>query len=302
MRTDVLGRTNQAFPPVWLSLSAPQVAPQDGWAGPLVEAALATGAPLDITAQPALWGGMMRGTDATLSIILDAGIDRAYSAAHAGDLIQASFVQFLSAIGRESVDFFFLRIRSAREEFQTNGALEMLESLRQEGHLRFLGLAVAGSALAARSLWQFHDAFDVILFPQHPRSSAGPSLTPLAQERRVGVVGAQPLNWGYGVPVTALPPALDALGLDAPTAAAHLIARAAAEHPVMVGVKTPEEVSAAVAAGAAPPSPLPDWDARLAAAAAVYDQPDTWHPLLTSPDPALRRGAGLALAQLGAAP
>jgi aryl-alcohol dehydrogenase-like predicted oxidoreductase len=111
-------------------------------------------------------------------------LENAADAKNASDLMQAHLIETLSAVGREYLDFYFLRVRSPLEEFQVDGALEALEMARQEGHIRFIGLSSEGqSHLPALGLWQFHDAFDTVLL-----TPSQESLAKLAQERRVGVV------------------------------------------------------------------------------------------------------------------
>ena len=104
---------------------------------------------------------------------------------HAITLVQAHLIETLSAIGREKIDFYFLRVQRAAEEYQVSGVLEALEMARQEGHIGFVGLACDGPSLATLNLWQFHDAFDVVLIPD---AVSFETLAPLAAERRVGVV------------------------------------------------------------------------------------------------------------------
>jgi hypothetical protein len=175
------GRTNQVFPPVWLRLSVPSFATD---LEPLADAALESGAPIDVTTSPGLWGGYMRSTDAVLTCVSSTDFERSTDDRHANDLIQAHLIETLSCIGRDYFDFYFLRIRRAIEEYQISGALEALEVAKQEGHIRFLGLACDGPALATLSMWQFHDAFDVVLLPDDAYST----LAPMARERRVGVL------------------------------------------------------------------------------------------------------------------
>ena len=113
MADSVLGRTNRAFPPVWLSLSLPH---ESGEAAidALVRSARAANVPLDISGNPALWGGRMRGDDeAFLMQMSTSGYERATDDRHAGDLIQAHLIETLSSIGREWIDVYFLRVRRA---------------------------------------------------------------------------------------------------------------------------------------------------------------------------------------------
>lgn len=148
-----------------------------------VASAMAEKTVIDISANPALWGGQMRGTDALLMTRGGMEIERAPDEKAACDLIQAHLIETLSAIGREHIDFYFLQVRRALEEFQINGALQALENAKQEGHIRFLGLAAEGPGLAVQSVWQFRDAFEVLLL-----KSPDSGLEGLAIERRVGIV------------------------------------------------------------------------------------------------------------------
>ena len=294
----LLGRTNRAFPPVWLSLSMPH-AGGEGAIDALAQAARGAGVPIDVSGNPALWGGRLRGDDGLfLTAISTAGYERATDDRHAGDLMQAHLLETLSAIGRERIDVYFLRVRRAVDEFQIAGALEALEIARQDGHVRHLGLVCDGSSLATLGMWQFHDAFDLLLVPRsHHDDEAYRTLAPLARERRVGIVTSRPLNWGWGVPFTALPdPSLplrreggagegeretpDSLpqpplprAEEGTRMAQAAIGAFAREHPVMVGVRTPEEAAMALAA---PGVVIDDLDARLAPLRERFDAEATW--------------------------
>jgi hypothetical protein len=188
MNKNLLGRTNLEFPSKWLALAAPEGGFVDESPADFVRTARDSGLPIDFSSQPALWGGCMRGADEV--VLIQQGtyqIERATSEDHATDLMQAHLIETLSAVGRDCLDFYFLRIRRALEEYQINGALAALEAARNEGHLKFLGLHATGHPLAALGLWQFHDAFEAVLLPDD--QEAWTTLEPLAKQRRVGVVG-----------------------------------------------------------------------------------------------------------------
>jgi hypothetical protein len=153
----------------------------------LVEAALASQLPLDLSASPALWGGKMRGTEALLSCVGASDYERAHDAKHASDLIQAHLIESLSCIGREHWDFYFLRVRRPIGEAVLTGVFEALEGARQEGHIRFLGLYSDHDPNAALGLWQFHDAFEALMVRDEPSLQ---QLLPLARNRRVGVLSS----------------------------------------------------------------------------------------------------------------
>ena len=279
---DLLGRTNRAFPSVWLSLSIPD---RPDAHDDLVSAALATGAPIDVTSQPALWGGRMRGTEATLSCISNSHYEHATDEAHAADLLQAHLIETLSCIGREYFDFYFLRVRRAVEEYQLSGVLQAMEMARQEGHIRYLGICCDGPSLATLGVWQFHDAFDVLLVPRnHYDSEPYETLAPLARERRVGIVTSQPLNWGYGLPFLAT-----AEGVDVPALAQSVVGDLARSHPVMVPVRSSDEVRRAVEAPHLPPRE--DLGEVLQPYLEAFDSEEEWTNLLLSPRTDVRTAA-----------
>jgi len=182
----LLGRTNRAFPEVWLSLATPPL-PCDGWTERLVEAAAAADTVIDLTSGAALFGGSLRGRDDLTLMVQAPDIARlATSETHATDLLQAHLIEVLSAIGREFLDIYVLPVASAMEEFQANGALAALESARQDGHISYLALGATGHPLAALGFLQFHDAFDLIVLPDSEEARS--TLVPIAEQRRVGVV------------------------------------------------------------------------------------------------------------------
>lgn len=192
MPASLLGRTNQGFPPVWLSLSA---AP-GGNPAELAAAAAKSSTVIDVTSSPALWGGMLRGADCTFLYRGGEDIEVATDERHASDLLQAQLIQVLSCLGRPQIDFFCFKVRRGLEEFQINGALSALDEAKQDGLVKWIGLSCEGPALAALGAWQFHDAFDLLLVRRsHLDESDYSMLAPLAAERRVGIVTTKPWNW-----------------------------------------------------------------------------------------------------------
>jgi hypothetical protein len=186
MIKEVLGRTNATYPKLWAALGvSADTSPED-----LVTAVRTLKIPIDITSQPALWGGFLRGGADILSVKSSVHYERATSQDHATDLMQAHLIEVLSSVGREMIDFYFLRVRRVVEEYQINGALAALEFAKQEGHVKHIGIAAEGPVMAVQSVWQFHDAFEAILL-----KSEHESLSNLARERRVGVVRIQPLEF-----------------------------------------------------------------------------------------------------------
>jgi aryl-alcohol dehydrogenase-like predicted oxidoreductase len=148
----------------------------------LVRGALSANTVIDISSSPALWGGFMRGTDAIVMTVGASDLERAMDEAHAHDLVQAHLIETLCSIGRGHIDFYFLPLRTSLAESQLSGALIALEEARQEGHVRFTGIAVQHPS-AAMGILQFHDAFEAVLLEQ-PSSP----VRLLAQSRRMAIV------------------------------------------------------------------------------------------------------------------
>lgn len=179
----VFGRTNRSLPDTWLRLTAGQTADQTK---ELAQAAEATGTVLDISAGPAILGGFLRGTESPLMQLGGRDVESAADEAGAGNRVEAHLIETLSAVGRETLDFYFLTVRQAWEEVQIQGALAALEMARQEGLVLHVGLYAQGSPLSALGLWQFNDAFEALLVPNQPEFLD--TLGPLATQRRVGVI------------------------------------------------------------------------------------------------------------------
>jgi hypothetical protein len=147
----------------------------------LVEAAIRSGAPLYVSKQPGFWGSKLRGATCPLLVTSAFDIERAVDEKHALDLTQAHLIESMCCLGRETLDFYFLRVRAPLQEFQVSGALEALEDARQEGHVRHLGLW-SDDDDATLAVWQVHDAFDLVCL------DLGSSLDTMARNRRVGVL------------------------------------------------------------------------------------------------------------------
>lgn len=301
MPATVFGRTNVTVPPVWLSLAPPHV-PNEGWLDELVGSALEGNCPIDVSGQPGLWGGALRGKEACILTIGDGGISRATEEAHAMHLLQAHLIETLCAVGRETLDYYFLRIRGRLEEYQINGALTALELARQEGHLRYLGICCDGPAMATLAAWQFHDAFEALLIPRnHYDQDDYKALSPLAHERRVGVITSRPLEWGFGLPFTELPSQWRLRNLTQSfyglTIGQAAISDLAKNNPVLVSVRTPKEVRLALeAVGKTLPEGL---DAMLEPFRQAFEDDECWQAMLSAEEPWLKEAAQRRLKLLG---
>jgi hypothetical protein len=173
------GRTNRILPAVWFWLEIPT----DREAAEGMAAALG-GSPADVSASPGYWGPLLRGCDSPVVIRGRSDFERAASDEDAFGAVQADIIAALSALGRTEIDFFALPIRRALEERQIEGALRALEDARTDGLIRHPSLLASGPALAVRSVWQFHDAFEALFCDAGPEAE---SLAPLARSRRVGL-------------------------------------------------------------------------------------------------------------------
>jgi hypothetical protein len=177
-----LGRTNQDFPLRWLRPRFPRD-PAD--LAELSDAVREANVPVDVSGGPAYWGAALRGAEFPVLVRLGRHLDRATDANHATDLVQAEFIERLSSLGRMSVDIVGLYVERPMEEFQIDGALRALELARQEDHFRFLALIAHGPAITVQSVWQFHDAFELLVCPDDGEYAG---LVRMAESRRVGVV------------------------------------------------------------------------------------------------------------------
>jgi len=243
----VLGRTNKKFPSVWLKLLLPR---EPDKTDSLVSAAVEAKTVIDVTSQPALFGGFMRGSDATLAVSGGLSLERAVDEKMAMDFLQAELIQSLSAVGRMHFDFFFLQIRKPLEEFQIAGAMQSLELARQEGHIKFLGLDVVGPPLPSLGIWHFHDAFEVIKMPYNPCAKEPfEVLADLAKERRVGIITHRCLCWKNSIPFMQF---LTQSKVDSDSLAQSAISSNLDVGPVSVGVRDEREIGLAISALGSP--------------------------------------------------
>lgn len=180
----VFGRTNIPVPPVWLSLREPET-PAPAWAEALCEAAVSAKTIIDISQRPGLFGGLIAGKGSLVMAVGGGDCSRAPDASWAKNFVEAKLVSVLSCLRQDHLDFFFLDYTGPWEEFQINGALEAIESARQDGLIRFSGLAASGNDLATEAMWNFHDAFDAVLMRPESYESA---LYSLSLKFRAGVV------------------------------------------------------------------------------------------------------------------
>lgn len=175
-----LGRTNLEFPEVWLSLQG------DGLeAAELVQAALASGAPVEVSSSPALWGGLGAGKAEVVMATGGQGLEKLHDPSRAPDLIGARIIEVLSGLGRPTLDIFIWQYSGPLAESVVDEVFRALESARDEGLIRFLALEPVGPPLASLAMWQIRDGFELLIARDTPEHDP---LLGRAAGCRVGVV------------------------------------------------------------------------------------------------------------------
>ena len=114
----------------------------------------------------------------------------------------------LAELDTDYLDVFFLRTYNEgmrRAHFSPGGSLQALDRAREEGKIRFLGLA-GHSDLSALARGVETDLIDVVIFPLNiVRREGLQQLIPVCQEHDVGVVIMKRLDAGLAPAAVALP-------------------------------------------------------------------------------------------------
>jgi len=179
---ELFGRTNRAFPDPWLSLRLPDD-PAETQA--LTNEAAKSGLPLDVTHAASVWGAHLPAETGPLIAFLGSDYALARTRDDACDLLSAQIVQVLSCLLGRRFTFLFLPVNGPVQEFQFDGALQALETARQDGLTEFTGISCEGNPFDTLSVWQFRDAFEALCVHDH---EALHTLRPLAEQRRVGIL------------------------------------------------------------------------------------------------------------------
>ncbi len=291
------GRTNLELPKVWLSLQTPDEPTTPYWAEELIETALAAKVPMDMSGSPAFWGGLLRHREATTVSFGGLEVRRAPDAIHAAAAVYSHVIQTVSCYGRGYVDFYFIRVRGGLRPDQAEGAVKGLQEARDEGLVRFGGLAVEGPGSASLELFDQYDVFDAVVAPRNPVDhDAFDAFRPAAERRGVGLATSHPLNWGLGVPFTVLPNLWRKVSQDAfpgYTAAQAVIATYSDEHPVLVGVRSVREIDKAIEAGML--RPVERLDDIMRPVVELYLGEEEWIALQDDPRVWVRKAAARRL-------
>lgn len=209
----------------------------------MAELAVKWQAPVEISSSQVVWGHFLRGANVPFIGLVGREVSKTHDAPGASRVLQASLLALLSALGRDSLEFCFLPVKTALEEHQITGALDAMEEAREEGLIKFFGLQVLGSPWAAQSVWQFHDAFEAVMIPQTTDGTCEASLRPMADSRRVGVVISSPLTFGGNDSLGHHPSVAAAAGETNPHLA--LLAASAQKGPTLLGLKSLKEMEEA---------------------------------------------------------
>jgi len=175
----ILGRTNEPWPDTWLR---PLPSPQ--WSEAL-SALAQTDATLDVSASTGLWCHGLLEHRGKLVVVGETDLGSLRPEAVA-DALMGDLIQMLSCMAGRRPDLWFLRVRTPVAAEVARPAFEVLETARQDGVFRFLGLFADGSTDAALSVWALHDAFEALLL--RPGLDDEGELRALAAKRRTGVV------------------------------------------------------------------------------------------------------------------
>lgn len=286
------GRTNRQVPPIWLSLNPPDH-PFGEWRDELVAACVGAETVLDVTHSTGLWGDLLPREGVDLMVCLGSNTIHSVSASHAADLIQAELVQALSCLGGRRIAYVFWNVVGPHEEFQVEGVLAGFEEAIQDGIFQHLGLNVAGPAVAALALWQFHDAFDAVLIPRNPLDDAAYELlAPVAAQRNVGLVGRDAVHWRAGVSFAEMPSvrALPNVG----ELEGEVLGHYASNHPVIVPVSTIADCHRFAALKRVP---IPDFESVMGPFVDAYRRTGNWEALAEALDPVVASRAKNGLSQ-----
>lgn len=125
--------------PIWLRLAVPDVA-DAGWLDDLVAAAVEAQSVVDVSVSPGLFGGVLRGLPGErMAVGIVLGAESTFGRGEAA--VQAHVIEVLSGIGRDRIDYYFVRWNGGLlDSAGVEAALGALRALKEQSHLGVLGL------------------------------------------------------------------------------------------------------------------------------------------------------------------
>lgn len=179
------GRTNLAVPEVWFRIS-PRAIKEDSIE--VISKALDSEEyVVDIHNAPVLLGHALSESQARLMHVGDGLAWSTSSREAAANIVSANVLSSLSTLRGRQIDFWFLDLDRAPEQYQLDGALQALTEARQDGLIGSICLRITKNIYAGLSTWRFNDAFEVVT-THGIRADDHTGIVGLAAERRVGLL------------------------------------------------------------------------------------------------------------------
>jgi len=178
----VFGRANFEMPRDWLSLRLPH---DPSEIAEFATAGVASGLPLEISHGKSAWGPFVEHAPNAIVAFGSSDFSMAGSRVHACDLVSAQIVEILSCLHGKSLTVFFLPLIRVLESHQWDGAIEALESAREDGLILSTGLSCDRVVSTELIDGQFRDAFDAVCVRNKEDFE---TVSPIVRERRMGVL------------------------------------------------------------------------------------------------------------------
>ena len=178
----LLGRTNLRVEQTWYSLQIPS---DNRDTEKLAERTFQSGHPVDLTAGKSVWGPHIKDSSSLLVFFGDDGFTKCRNRSDACDVVSSQIVEVLSSLLGKTIGLFFLPVARVVDAHCWEGAIEAVETARNDGLVSFSGLSCLGPGMAALLEWTYRDAFDVLCLHSKDQED---TLLPMANDRRTGVV------------------------------------------------------------------------------------------------------------------
>ncbi len=180
----LLGRTNQYVSQKWWALNPENI----NLDTQKIEKAAEYNIPLDITNSTPYWGNLLYDLPNTSPIVLRCGasLSDAENFNHAVSLVQSHLLSNLCSTRRECINYYVLKPRDSIDLTLLDGALESLESAREDSLIKHIGLDLTQNTENLLNLWIQRDAFEFIIIPNHTEKYD--ILSSIAKSKNVGIV------------------------------------------------------------------------------------------------------------------